>query len=86
MTGPEHYREAERLAVQALDYEGLPGNHHIQLAQVAQVHAILAAAAATAMNGEHAYPHSGWPDGVAWYHAAGTKQPAKTPVTAGEDT
>lgn len=82
MTGPEHYREAERLAAQAEDYEGLPGNHHVQLGQIAQVHALLALAAATAMAGEHAHPHSGWPDGVAWYNAAGTK-PAT--VTAGED-
>ena len=49
MTGPEHYREAERLAKLASDYEGLPGSHHIQVGQVAQVHAALALAAATAL-------------------------------------
>ena len=50
MTGPEHYQEAERLAAEAAGYEGLPSNAHIQLAQLAQVHAMLAGAAATALN------------------------------------
>jgi hypothetical protein len=45
VTGPEHYAEAERLARDALTYEGLPSNAHIQLGQVAQVHAMLALAA-----------------------------------------
>jgi hypothetical protein len=50
MTGPEHYREAERLAVSAADYAGLPSNAHIQDGQLAQAHALLANAAANAMN------------------------------------
>ncbi|MFI9449205.1 hypothetical protein [Amycolatopsis sp. NPDC052450] len=50
MTGPEHYREAERLMAKAED-----GNrsfeYHQQLMNLAQVHATLALAAATAMAG-----------------------------------
>jgi hypothetical protein len=42
MTGPEHYREAERLAKLAGDYDGLPNNHHIQAGQLSQAHATLA--------------------------------------------
>jgi hypothetical protein len=82
MTGPEHYQEAERLLEEA---EG-PADHGVSALHahigLAQAHATLALAAATAMAGKHAHPHSGWPDGVAWYNAAGTK-PAT--VTAGED-
>lgn len=50
MTGPEHYREAERLARWAGDYEeeAQPDTAHVQAGQLAQVHAMLAAAAATA--------------------------------------
>ena len=40
--GAEHYREAERLAGKAAEYEGLPSNHHVQLGQLSQVHALLA--------------------------------------------
>ena len=47
-TGPEHYQEAERLLAKAT-YEDLPTNAHIQDAQLAQAHATLALAAATAM-------------------------------------
>lgn len=67
MTGPEHYREAERLAVEAvfvspafndLPYpEHVTGSVHVQeLIGLAQVHATLALAAATAMSGR------GWLD------------------------
>ena len=48
-TGPEHYQEAERLLAKAT-YEDLPTNAHIQDAQLAQAHATLALAAATAAN------------------------------------
>lgn len=41
---PDHYREAERLAAEARSYEGLPSNHHVQVGQLAQVHAVLALA------------------------------------------
>lgn len=56
MTGPEHYREAERLIAMARDEGGASGGmyswHETQPAMVladAQVHAILALAAATAL-------------------------------------
>ena len=45
MTGPGHYREAERLAGIASGYDGQPSNHHVQAGQLAQVHALLALAA-----------------------------------------
>ena len=45
MTGPQHYREAERLAVVAY---GLDGEAAANMAALAQVHATLALAAATA--------------------------------------
>ena len=51
MTGPQHYAEAERLAVQAANYEGLPSDHHVQLARLAQVHATLATAATAPVAG-----------------------------------
>lgn len=60
MTGPEHYREAERLALAARGcVNGVPINHGDgspvlineapELASLAQVHATLALAAATAL-------------------------------------
>lgn len=50
-TGPDHYLEAERLArLAALDQEMDQGDRLIHL-RAAQVHATLAHAAATAMNG-----------------------------------
>lgn len=51
MTGPEHYKEAERLARMAASYDGQPSDHHIQAAQRGQLHATLALAAATALDG-----------------------------------
>jgi hypothetical protein len=48
VNGPEHYREAERLA----EYAASPAAHHAEdsaeAAQIAQVHATLALVAATA--------------------------------------
>ncbi|MER8219736.1 hypothetical protein ABTZ58_03880 [Streptomyces sp. NPDC094143] len=53
MTGPEHYREAERLIRSLKTDSGAvyiePGNE--QVSAIAQVHATLALAAATAMSG-----------------------------------
>lgn len=49
MTGPEHYAEAERLADQLYGDEQDPRDV-AALAAVAQVHATLALAAATALN------------------------------------
>lgn len=52
MTGPEHYLTAEKLAVQAARYPD--SSDALVLATLAQVHATLAHAAATAMNGNSA--------------------------------
>lgn len=60
MTGPQHYREAERLLAQAVDrqdgtpsYEAGTENHwHEATIAAAQVHATLALAAATAFPSE----------------------------------
>jgi len=49
MTGPEHFRIAERFAMAAADYEGELRNHHVQAGQLAQVHALLALTAATVL-------------------------------------
>ena len=46
MTGPEHYAEAERLITAIPD--GLPHEDIAMIQRAAQVHATLAAAAATA--------------------------------------
>ena len=50
MTGPDHYRKAEELASKAYEYLGQgEGQHSAAVwAAVAQVHATLALAAATA--------------------------------------
>lgn len=55
MTGPEHYREAERLAQWAGGYpeDEQPDAVHIQAAQIAQVHATLALAAVGAIGTLH---------------------------------
>jgi hypothetical protein len=78
VTGPEHYREAEAL----LEEAGDPADHgvsalHAHIAR-AQVHATLAAAAATALNLPH--PEGGFtvPDWEAWIDAASAY---KRPVT-----
>jgi len=60
MTGPEHYRDAERLATEAVrvspSFNDLPFGEHVtgtqhaeELLALAQVHAMLALAAATAL-------------------------------------
>ena len=65
-TGPWHYSEAERLL-----YDVLPSTERPdEILAVAQVHATLALAAATAM------AEADWmagDDGVAWSEIAGTK-------------
>jgi hypothetical protein len=77
MTGPEHYREAERLIAEATHWDRVPGTDPAHLTASAQVHATLAAAAATALRGsaEHGLPLHDWD---AWQHAAGTRS-AVTP-------
>ncbi|MFF1756174.1 hypothetical protein [Streptomyces sp. NPDC058266] len=83
MTGPEHYREAERLAGMAHHFTYGDGADPVAghaLAAEAQVHATLALAAATAMaapvDGES---DSGLPvlDCQAWYRVAGVKPAPK---------
>ncbi len=64
MTGPEHYREAERLLAAA---EVAPDVHVSEVQQAAQVHATLALAAATAMVGD--MTSGEWPG---WREAAGS--------------
>ncbi|MFF6904558.1 hypothetical protein ACFY9Q_01280 [Streptomyces sp. NPDC012389] len=51
MTGPQHYREAERLLAEAR-HEGADGVAYVRLENIAaaQVHATLALAAATAVD------------------------------------
>lgn len=48
-SGPEHYREAERL-LNTLNVVGHPTPAQVLQVQTAQVHALLALAAATALN------------------------------------
>ena len=78
MTGPEHYREAERLIE--------PGDgdvHELEMLKadvaIAQVHATLALAAATALN-DSSVGMSGRDHG-AWLQAAATLRPVDPAVT-----
>jgi hypothetical protein len=72
MTGPEHYLEAERLIAMARESHHADLYGHESDAQSAliladaQVHATLAAAAATALSGERL-------EGRAWADVAGTR-------------
>ncbi|MER6515226.1 hypothetical protein [Nonomuraea sp. NPDC001636] len=76
MTGPEHYREAER-HLSAASYTDRPGGrpahpdagHHIAMAQA---HATLALAAATALSDPtRSAPRAPLPEWNAWKQAAG---------------
>lgn len=83
MTGPEHFREAERLAVEARhvspSFHGSPpydehvtGTQHAsELTALAQVHATLALAAATAMDFLYLHPDTT----QAWAEAIGAGGP-----------
>jgi hypothetical protein len=82
MTGPGHYKKAEQLAQQAHYQEPEQAAYSLRLAQV---HATLALAAATAL-----YLHSddGWlqtHEQAAWNEVAGVK-PAAAPETTEEPT
>ena len=68
MTGPDHYRRAEELAAKAHEYLGQAEGQDSAAAwaAIAQVHATLALAAATALGKRD-------PDNRAWADAAGTK-------------
>ena len=73
MTGPDHYRKAEELTATAHDYLGQgDGQSAAVWAAVAQLHATLALAAATALGTTAA-------DGRAWTEVAGTKFSAGVP-------
>ena len=68
MTGPDHYRRAEELAAEAHNYLG-QGDGQVTAAvwaAVAQVHATLALAAATAVG-------TAGTDNRAWIDAAATR-------------
>lgn len=78
MTGPEHYREAERLADLAHHYTYGDGGEVVAggaLAAEAQVHATLALAAATAMQAavDGSEPGMGATEFQEWYEAAGVR-------------
>ncbi|MCX3059573.1 hypothetical protein [Streptomyces beihaiensis] len=78
MTGPQHYREAERLAGMAHHFTYGDGGDPVTgaaLAAEAQAHATLALAAAIAMSSpvDGAEPGMGSPEYAAWYEAAGVK-------------
>jgi len=68
MTGPEHYREAERLLAEVAESnaETAAPAH-----AAAQIHATLALAAATALPGTARYEG----EAHAWWWVAGTKSP-----------
>ena len=73
MTGPDHYRQAEELTAKAHDYLGQgEGQSAAVWAAVAQIHATLALAAATALGTTAA-------NGRAWAEVAGTKFSAGAP-------
>jgi hypothetical protein len=74
MTGPEHYREAERLIAQAGQEHGAGWNDNaVFLNGQAQAHALLALAAATALNDAECGKPG--PDHGEWCELVGT-QPA----------
>ncbi|MBF8187351.1 hypothetical protein ITP53_16745 [Nonomuraea sp. K274] len=75
MTGPEHYREAERLLAMQDVVNKLPHADIAMIQQQAQVHATLAHAAATALTGPSAV-YDDDPEIKAWVEVAGTKPPA----------
>ena len=78
MTGPEHYREAERLAAES--YHEDRWESADKLLARAQIHATLALAAATAMNGVTC--GEGLPvwDADAWQDTAGTQPEVGVPA------
>jgi hypothetical protein len=71
MTGPEHYREAERLAEMG-ELDNYPGEAERYLRDIAraQVHATLALAAATALGREGEGRTQPSKDKAAWFDAA----------------
>ena len=77
MTGPQHYREAERLLTEANRImDGFPGEQYAQTIATAQAHATLAVAAATALSAGTSY-HAVQADMTEWRHAAGNQTAAE---------
>lgn len=76
MTGPDHYRKAEQLAAKANEYlgQGEGQDSAAVWAAVAQIHATLALAAASALGTTAA-------EGRGWADVAGTKFLAGSPQT-----
>ncbi|MEU2797669.1 hypothetical protein [Streptomyces sp. NPDC007117] len=79
MNGPQHYREAERLAERSNHFTYGDGADPVvgaALATEAQVHATLALAAATAMQAavDGSEPGMGSGEFAAWYEVAGVKR------------
>ncbi len=74
MDGPEHYRRAEQLAAEAYRHLGQENEQAAATwAVVAQVHATLALAAATALKQEH--------DSLAWMGVAKHREDRRPVVT-----
>ncbi|MEU9323261.1 hypothetical protein AB0D91_05515 [Streptomyces canus] len=80
MTGPEHYREAERLLKVAT--KSPSGQQRVDCIAAAQVHATLAHAAAAAMSAPVEDDLAGFTveDRDAWYAVAGTRPGTKPAV------
>ena len=71
MTGPGHYREAERLIKRANSImDGFPGEEYAQTIAEAQAHATLALAAATALGREGEGRTQPSKDKAAWFDVA----------------
>lgn len=86
MTGPEHYREAERLADRAHYFtygDGADPKTGAALAAEAQVHATLALAAATAL-GAQGFHGMHTRDAHAWRQVAATTPPTPVDPEAGD--
>jgi len=74
MTGPEHYREAERILREGtiVDRHGTTRLDQQELTAIAQVHATLALTAATLVSGE-AIPPRDWREWEPAIHADSTE-------------
>ncbi|MCP3817794.1 phiSA1p31-related protein [Streptomyces sp. A3M-1-3] len=86
MTGPEHYREAERLVTGSKTRHGalIVEEGTAEVLAAAQVHATLALTAATAMQAavDGSEPGMAPYEFDAWYKAAGVKVPMRSPAEA----
>lgn len=75
MTGPEHFREAERIISHIMNQEDVPVEVLTSYATAAQVHATLALAAAAALNDADG-SGMGLADWQEWALAASVSPPA----------